>query len=191
MSSLWRSDRLVYRMIEEDDIDFLETLLTPDDFSHVDVEYPKPRWLGRKIFDDITQEHALVAMICLPDSTVDNEEHLAPIGVINLSASPADMQQHRAIGIGLAIGSRFQRRGYGTEAVYWAVDWGFKRMNLHRVWLSVLGYNPDALRLYKRMGFVEETHERKAVWRGGRYYDDITLSILENEWRARRAVPSR
>ncbi len=77
--------------------------------------------------------------------------------------------------------------GYGTEATRLMLDHAFGKLGLHRVGLSVFAFNERALRAYRRVGFTVEGRSRQAIWREGRYWDEIAMSILDEEWRASRA----
>ncbi|MES1239702.1 MAG: GNAT family protein, partial [Chloroflexota bacterium] len=83
-------------------------------------------------------------------------------------------------------------RGFGTEATRLMVDHAFGSLGLHRVSLSVFEFNERAIRSYTSVGFVVEGRAREAIWRDGQWWDEISMSVLEPEWRARRrAAPSR
>jgi RimJ/RimL family protein N-acetyltransferase len=76
--------------------------------------------------------------------------------------------------------------GYGTEATALMVEHAFTRLSLHRVALSVFEFNVRAIRAYEKVGFVEEGRARQAIFRDGRFWDEIHMSILASEWEARR-----
>jgi RimJ/RimL family protein N-acetyltransferase len=76
-------------------------------------------------------------------------------------------------------------RGYGTEATELMLEHAFTRLALHRVGLTVFEFNSRALRSYQKCGFVEEGRAREAIFRDGRYWDEIHMSILAEEWEAR------
>ena len=75
--------------------------------------------------------------------------------------------------------------GYGTEATTLMVDHAFRALGLHRVALSVFEFNERAIRAYRRCGFVVEGRAREAIWRDGRWWDELSMSILASEWRSR------
>jgi RimJ/RimL family protein N-acetyltransferase len=77
-------------------------------------------------------------------------------------------------------------RGYGTEATALMVEHAFARLGLHRVALHVFEFNTRAIRAYEKCGFAEEGRAREAVFRDGRYWAEIQMSILAPEWEARR-----
>ena len=78
-------------------------------------------------------------------------------------------------------------RGHGTEATALMVDHGFRTLGLHRIGLSVFEFNERAIRAYRRCGFQIEGRAREAIWRDGRWWDEIAMSILASEWRGRDA----
>ena len=63
---------------------------------------------------------------------------------------------------------------------------------MNRVWLKVYEDNERGRRAYERVGFRQEGVLREDVWREGRYWDSILMSVLRQEWlAARRAKPRR
>jgi RimJ/RimL family protein N-acetyltransferase len=82
-------------------------------------------------------------------------------------------------------------RGYGTEATELMLDHAFGQLGLHRVALSVFAFNERAIRSYRKVGFVVEGRAREAIWRDGRFWDEIHMSILEEDWRELRRGEGR
>jgi RimJ/RimL family protein N-acetyltransferase len=76
--------------------------------------------------------------------------------------------------------------GYGTEATNLMVTHAFRRLALHRVALTVFEFNPRAIRAYEKCGFVEEGRARDAIFRDGRFWDEIHMSVLGEEWETRQ-----
>lgn len=81
-------------------------------------------------------------------------------------------------------------RGYGTEATLLMVDHAFRTLGIHRIALSVFEFNERAIRSYVTCGFVAEGRAREAIWRDGRWWDEISMSILEPEFRQRQGIPA-
>jgi RimJ/RimL family protein N-acetyltransferase len=82
-------------------------------------------------------------------------------------------------------------RGYGTEATQLMVDHAFGTLGLHRIALFVFEFNERAIRAYTRCGFVVEGRSRESVWRDGRWWDELAMSILDSDWRKARARRER
>lgn len=43
--------------------------------------------------------------------------------------------------------------------------------------------NERALQAYKKAGFISEGRQREFYYSNGKWYDRISMSILEQEWR--------
>ena len=90
-------------------------------------------------------------------------------------------------------------RGLGTEATQLMLGHAFERLGLHRVGLTVFSYNTRAIRAYEKAGFRFEGRLREAIQRDQRYFDEVQMGILAEEWRTSRyghatadeAVPTR
>jgi RimJ/RimL family protein N-acetyltransferase len=82
-------------------------------------------------------------------------------------------------------------RGYGTEATQLMIDHAFGTLGLHRIALFVFEFNVRAIRAYKRCGFVIEGRSRESIWRDGRWWDELAMSILESDWRRMRDAGRR
>jgi RimJ/RimL family protein N-acetyltransferase len=74
-------------------------------------------------------------------------------------------------------------RGYGTEATRLMLDHAFGTLSLHRIALFVFEFNERAIRAYKRCGFVVEGRSRESIWRDGRWWDELAMSVLDSDWR--------
>jgi RimJ/RimL family protein N-acetyltransferase len=73
--------------------------------------------------------------------------------------------------------------GYGTEATRLMLGHAFGTLSLHRIGLFVFEFNERAIRAYQRCGFVIEGRSRESVWRDGRWWDELAMSMLESDWR--------
>ena len=80
------------------------------------------------------------------------------------------------------IGKKEERRkGVGVKTMTYVLDYCFLKLQLHRVCLHVHPENEPALRLYKKLGFIEEGLERESIRDGNTYRSHLRLSILEEE----------
>ena len=80
-------------------------------------------------------------------------------------------------------------RGLGSEATELMVKHAFEGLLLHRVGLTVFSYNVRAIRAYEKAGFRVEGRLRDAIQRDGRYFDEVQMGILADEWLERRFDP--
>jgi len=94
---------------------------------------------------------------------------------------------NRSAEIGIFIGEpEHLGKGYGTEAMELLLACAFNELNLHRVFLRVFDFNRRAIESYRKCGFQEEGRLREALFRQDDYHDVILMSILEEEFRARK-----
>ena len=76
----------------------------------------------------------------------------------------------------------YWNKGYGTEATKLAVNYGFERLNLNCIFLGVNAEHLSAIKAYENAGFVKEGTMRQMIYRNGRYYDAVRMSILRDEY---------
>jgi len=77
-------------------------------------------------------------------------------------------------------------KGFGTEAAHLILAYAFDVLNLNSVQLGVNADNARAVRSYEKVGFVHEGVRRQFVYRNGRYYDSVMMSVLREEYKAKR-----
>lgn len=73
-------------------------------------------------------------------------------------------------------------KGLGTQALSLLLGYGFGTLNLESVNLGVNAENKRAQRSYEKAGFVVEGRRRNFIFRNGRYYDLVVMSILRGEF---------
>ena len=105
-----------------------------------------------------------------------------PIGGIDLHNIDV---RNRTAELGIMIGERDARgRGLGTEAVRLVCDYGFHALELNSIWLLTFGWNIAGQKAYTKAGFKEFGRRRQARFFDGRYWDDIYMDILRQEFQS-------
>ena len=107
--------------------------------------------------------------------------HIGNVGlyVINWISRSAEFR--------IIIGEKeYYNKSYGTEATRLTAQYGFERLNLNRVWLGVNTEHTAAIKAYEKAGFVREGILRQEMYRNGRHYDAVRMSILREEHFARK-----
>ena len=105
-----------------------------------------------------------------------------PIGTVALHPVDDKRSHHRNTTVGITISHPYQNKGYGSEAILWATEWGFRHANLHRVGIEAFAWNEGAWKLYQRLGFVMEGRTRECIWFDGGWEDVVSLGMLVGEW---------
>jgi RimJ/RimL family protein N-acetyltransferase len=89
--------------------------------------------------------------------------------------------------LSLGIGEQAERgKGYGSDALKLLLRYAFGELNLYRLGATIPEYNPAALSLFERAGFLVEARRREALQREGRRWDMIHLGILREEWEQKK-----
>ncbi len=92
---------------------------------------------------------------------------------------------HSEAWVGIGIGAReFWGKGYGTDAMRLCLRYAFNELNVYRVSLGLMAYNPRALRSYEKAGFRLEGRTRGDIQRAGKRHDSLWMGILREEWLA-------
>lgn len=186
----FRSERLVYRAVEDTPADELFVhSIQRDAEAQSGASYglltPESKAASNKFKEYIAKKCLLGAIVCLPQTSSEGQETAGkPIGIVCLKARPPHFAHHRNSDISIDVAREHRGKGYGAEAIAWALWYGFQMAGLHRIEIMAFSFNGGAMRLYERMGFKEEGRQREHMWFNGGWHDNITYGMLEHEWRA-------
>lgn len=81
------------------------------------------------------------------------------------------------------IGSDFQRRGFATEATKAVIEYGFSKINLHKVQICTKTINIPSQKVIEKCGFHYEGTLRDYFYINGEYVGRLYYSILETEYK--------
>lgn len=96
-----------------------------------------------------------------------------------------DIARVATIGI-LIFDKKYWNRGYGTDALNVLIDFLFNQVNMNKISLKVYSFNERAKASYRKCGFVEEGVMRQEIYKNGRYYDEIYMGLLKEEYNSRK-----
>ncbi len=83
----------------------------------------------------------------------------------------------------ITIGNQaFWGKGYGTDALRIIMRLAFDKLNLNRLWLTVLAHNDRAIRCYEKSGFKREGLLRQESFVDGAYHDVILMGALRDDY---------
>jgi [ribosomal protein S5]-alanine N-acetyltransferase len=90
----------------------------------------------------------------------------------------------RVADLGYELAPERWGRGYATEAARAMLDWGFRELDLHRVWAHCLAENVASARVLEKLGMRGEGRLRRHEQLKGRWWDVLHFGILREEWEA-------
>ncbi len=76
-----------------------------------------------------------------------------------------------------------QGHGYAQSATKLILDYAFKTLNLHKVYLEVDDENEGAIHVYQKCGFRIEGHMKAEYWADGAYRDVTRMSVFADDER--------
>jgi len=138
LDRLFSSDRLIYRALEntpESRAHYHSVLLQdPETFGQSSNWLLKPPTTNdlEKTFSGAVDVFLSVVIHFKPENGKEPTPNNPPVGWLSLDSSPVS-RHHRSCTMGITIASAYQGKGYGTEAITWAVDWAFRVAGMHAV----------------------------------------------------------
>lgn len=108
------------------------------------------------------------------------EKEDQPIGMVALQNIK---WYNRKAEITIVIVPKFQKRGFGTQALSFIMEFAFHQLNFHRLEAEVYDYNQGSIRLLEKLGFTKEGVLREAKYADGKYHDIIRYGILKDEYK--------
>jgi len=140
--------------------------------------------VGRTPFNRIREEEWLRSLykdqrnIVLAIVLKENDEHIGNVGIHFISW----VDRYGILGIMIGEKKHWDK-GYGTEATRLMVNYAFNTLNLKRVELSVFEFNERAIKCYLKAGFKEEGRLKNRRFKAGRYWDEIVMAVLRENWK--------
>jgi len=99
----------------------------------------------------------------------------AIIGVLSFENGPHRRIAHRGA-FGFSVAEQERGKGIGTALLQTLIAWAEANPLIEKIALAVFATNQRAIRLYRKLGFVEEGRRPREVKLGpGRYVDDIPM----------------
>ena len=112
------------------------------------------------------------AIIDRQDNTLIGSTGLSSIDVI-----------HRNAEIGIFIGDKnYWNKGYGREALSLLINYAYKKLNIHTIFLRTYSFNERAIACYEKIGFKKIGEIRENIIRDLEYHNTILMDILPREF---------
>lgn len=74
-------------------------------------------------------------------------------------------------------------KGYATESMKLLLDYGFRNLNLNKVWMELYEFDQQKLDFFmNQFGFQKDGQLRENCFESGRYWDSMIISLLSKEY---------
>ena len=113
---------------------------------------------------------------------VGGEAHRAVIGILRIRNIN---HVNKNCEVGLDIVPAHRGQGYGRKSYEMILEYLFKHLNMHTVYLRVIDMNRRARALYERVGFELTGKFPEFIYRNGTYRDYLLMSITRQVYDAR------
>ena len=97
------------------------------------------------------------------------------IGNIDLTGNQRKLMEHTAV-VGMGMLKEWRNTGLGTALLSNAIEWAKQNELLEVIWLQVYTENIAGLKLYKKMGFLENGTIKNFFKHENTYFDNLTMS---------------
>lgn len=91
---------------------------------------------------------------------------------------------HRNCEFQIIIAPGEQGRGFASAATRAALDFAFRSLNLHKVFLLVDNENASAIHVYEKAGFEVEGVLRQEYFADGAYRDVTRMAVFQSDYLA-------
>jgi [ribosomal protein S5]-alanine N-acetyltransferase len=140
--------------------------------------YPNTPEAQRAYFHEVvsSRENVVLAII-----DREGDRHVGNVGLHQID------HLHRTAVLGIVIGEAAARgRRIGSRSWAAITDYGFLKLNLHKICATVIDGNEASLRSALAAGYRDEGRQREQIYKDGGHLDLIHLGLLRTEWLAMR-----
>lgn len=177
-----RGKRIALTPIKREYVDsFIKWLNDPEITQFLTVYRPLTRMEEEDWLENLKNRKDTIHLSIVISEEDDSGKLIGNCGIHNID------WKNRFGEVGIMIGEKeYHNQGYGAEAMELLLEYVFNTVNLNRIELVVYEYNARAIKLYKKLGFMEEGRKRQFMWNKGRYHVAIIMSILAEEWNEKK-----
>lgn len=172
-------NRIEFRAVEKEDLPEIRSWINSYTYRRFSRnEFPKTAAKQEAWYDNLAKSQDEVAF------TVWTKEDCRLIGdcaIYNINFPDRKAE----IGYGLGNPNDY-RKGYGSEIVSLLCQYGFKELNLHRIYATIIEGNVGSQKILEKNGFFLEGRLREDSYVEGKYLNNLQYGILKKEWMAKK-----
>ena len=169
-------------MSNKDMLVYEEITLRP--ISKVDTEFIVDSRNSQDVFDnlfsdlptyDFKHEKWLNNFDCALDMIIYyNKQRCGRVTIYNI-----DYRNQKAE-YGIFVNKEYQGRNIAYRASNILIKYVFSNLNIRKIYLYVFAANEPAIKLYKKLGFIEEGILKEEIFKNGEYRDVIRMAIFKS-----------
>jgi RimJ/RimL family protein N-acetyltransferase len=83
----------------------------------------------------------------------------------------------------IGVDEKYIDEEYAPEAIQLLLDYGYKNLNLNKVWMELYEYDEKKIKLFREeFNFKVDGQLRANCFEDGRYWDSYIISLLKDEY---------
>jgi diamine N-acetyltransferase len=175
--------RIRLRAIEKEDLPhFVVWLNDPEVRRNLQFFQPLSLAQEEEWFKGILQQPVEEQPLMIEIKIAEGWQSVGNVGLLKIRNAD------RAAEIGIFIGEiKFWGQGYGEEVMRLMLNYGFKELNLNRIYLRVYETNLRGIHSYEKAGFKLEGRLRQDRFMDGKYIDVLLMSVLRSEFKEEKS----
>ena len=168
--------RVYLRPLEKEDLKYIQKWTNDSEIRRLTGRVtPMSQTSAEEFFEKLNKDSTRVWFVVV---LKENDQVVGEAGLLRM------FHAWRSTDMSIIIGEKDAwGKGYGTEAILLLLDYAFGCLNFHRVAIGVVEFNKKAMRFWETVGFKKEGIERDGYYYNHKYYDFVSMSILEDEYR--------
>lgn len=165
-------EKVELRTIEEEDLEFLRNAINhPQVRKNITSNRPKNLQDEKEFYENvISNKEGTNLLIC------ENKE--TPAGTISLKLN----KKNNRAEIGLWLHPKYHGKGYGTESSKLMINYGFKNLELNRIFARAYDYNKGSQKIWEKLNFQKEGELRNHEYTQNQYVNVYYYGIMQSEW---------
>lgn len=170
-----KNNNITLRAIEESDIEFIRDLVNDPvmESTIVGWAYPISQRDQENWFRNFSNSDKMIRYII----ETNDGERIGLTGLRNIDWKNGTIQDG-----GIRIIKKNQSKGIGSQCFRLMQKYVFEELRLHRYTISAFDDNIPSIKCIEKAGFIREGIEREAIFKGGKYKNVITFSILSTDY---------
>jgi len=141
----------------------------------LNIPHPYPEGAAAEWIGSHPQDFALKKAVHFAITLRKGEQLIGAISLMNIE------KNHRKAEMGYWIAKEFWNRGYATEAAEAMVTFGFKELNLHKIYATYFRRNPASRRVLEKIGMQQEGILRSHIQKWDRYEDLVICGLINKK----------
>ena len=170
-----KGKKVTLRPVEYEDIEFIRSLINDPWMEERIVGWALP--LSRKDQERWYENYRNTPEQIRFIIEVENEGVVGFCGLKNI-----DYKNGCADSAGIRIKRDVQSKGIATDAYMAMFRYAFSELRLHRINTSALEENTASLHVMEKVGCKIEGISRDAVYKNGKYHNQVRLGILDDDY---------